>query len=101
MSDATITAVSMKRVAVDLAALGALSAMSEVSHFVAFHMHPDDLDTMLQTIPKAKGGAAMLGCIDLHVGHPVRRGVARIERDDGTFEAVCLRRRTIMEGGPA
>ena len=72
---------------VDLSALA-----TEFNHptVVRMFFYPSDLEALLVHVPEAAIGTPVLGQIDVCIGHPVRPGLVRAERSDGSFMLVPL-----------
>ncbi len=68
---------------------------------VRVHLHPADLETLKRLVSRIDHGAVedlipltwQAGTVEVGVGHPVRRGMARAERADGSYEWIELRER--------
>ncbi len=67
---------------------------------VRIHLHPADLETLKRLVSPVDHSAVEdlipltwpAGTVEVGVGHPVRRGMARAERADGTYEWIELRK---------
>lgn len=80
--------------------LAALCPQIAAKMVVKFHFHPSDLDALMTHFQTEQRSIVesllpspwLCGSIEVHLGHPVRQGIVRAERSDGTFEIIDITR---------